>query len=291
MSVLGSASVTPSLTSHHQSSKSRFPRLQECAHFHYEVSTVDIPKNFEVIMCVESEQSEKPNVNNGTSSLSTTPTSTNASTPHSNGSNSESNVWFHLQVTSNDKKWIIYRTYENFRYLDKFLHDCIFDRKFSCLDEPLPLSSMNANEMSASMISTNSSISSSSKQQQQQQQPRINKSSDFFKQLRNQLAIYLTRFCEIAFINPINCGPILNWFEIDNRGNRMFAIDDSPINIPGVAAAVVKKRYVAQGLDEISLDVGNMISVIDMPPSDESVWWRGKKELEVIFLFFFFGRV
>lgn len=63
----------------------------------------------------------------------------------------------------------------------------------------------------------------------------------------------------------------------------MLAIDDSPINIPGVAAAVVKKRYVAQSLDELSLDVGNMISVIDMPPSDESVWWRGKKELEVGF--------
>jgi len=24
-----------------------------------------------------------------------------------------------------------------------------------------------------------------------------------------------------------------------------------------------------------------MISVIDMPPADESFWWRGKKELEV----------
>jgi hypothetical protein len=63
----------------------------------------------------------------------------------------------------------------------------------------------------------------------------------------------------------------------------MLAIDDSPINIPGVAAAIVKKRYVAQSLDELSLDVGNMISVIDMPPSEESVWWRGKKELEVGF--------
>ena len=61
----------------------------------------------------------------------------------------------------------------------------------------------------------------------------------------------------------------------------MFAIDESPINIPGVAAAVVTKRYVAQGLDELSLDVGNMISVIDMPPKEESVWWRGKKEFEV----------
>jgi hypothetical protein len=26
-----------------------------------------------------------------------------------------------------------------------------------------------------------------------------------------------------------------------------------------------------------------MISVIDMPPAEESIWWRGKKELEVGF--------
>ena len=68
---------------------------------------------------------------------------------------------------------------------------------------------------------------------------------------------------------------------MDNKGNRLFATDDSPINIPGVAGAMVTKRYVAQNLDEISLDVGNMISVIDMPAPEVSFWWRGKKELEV----------
>ena len=131
--------------------------------------------------------------------------------------------------------------------------------------------------MTSSIMSTLSSISTSSSSSKKGS----TKNTELFKQLRNSLALYLTRFCEIAFINPINCGPILNWFEIDNKGNRLFAIDDSPINIPGVAAAVVKKRFVAQGLDEICLDVGNMISVIDMPPADESFWWRGKKELEV----------
>ena len=135
-----------------------------------------------------------------------------------------------------------------------------------------------------STISTLSTASSASKQRSNN----AKFSSELVKQLRQSLAVYLTRFCEIAFINPINCGPILNWFEIDNKGNRLFAIDDSPINIPGVAAAVVTKRYVAQGLDEICLDVGNMISVIDMPPADESFWWRGKKELEVGSLFFVF---
>jgi hypothetical protein len=185
------------------------------------------------------------------SMVSSTGFQTPASSSSASSSSSSSDIWFNVQVTSNEKRWIIYRTYDNFRYLDKYLHDCIFDRKLSCLDELAPTSQQK------------SPVSSS--------------------QLKHQLTNYLSRLSQVVFVNPINCGPILNWFEIDNRGNRLFACDDSPINIPGVAAAVVRKRYVAQGLDEISLDVGNMISVIDMPPADESVWWRGKKELEVGF--------
>lgn len=36
-------------------------------------------------------------------------------------------------------------------------------------------------------------------------------------------------------------------------------------------------RYNAQAVDEISIEVGDMISVIDMPSPAESTWWRGKK--------------
>ena len=69
------------------------------------------------------------------------------------------------------------------------------------------------------------------------------------------VADYLHRFSQIA--GPlINCAPILNWFELDNRGNRLLVADDSDINTPAVAAALVGKRYVAQASDEISLEVG-----------------------------------
>lgn len=240
-----------------QTSKSRFPRLQECAHFHYEVSTVELPKNFKCVLLNQQDVNDQYEKQNQV-----------VQHQHQLQHPSPNDTWFQLQVTSHDKKWIIYRTYENFRYLDKHFHECIFDRKFSCLED---LSCLNP-EMTSSTIS---SISTSSKKS-------IKHSESFVKHLKQSLSAYLSRFSEIAFVNPINCGPILNWLEIDNRGNRMYAIDDSPINIPGVGAAVVKKRYVAQNLDEISLDVGNMISVIDMPPPDESIWWRGKKELEVI---------
>jgi hypothetical protein len=42
---------------------------------------------------------------------------------------------------------------------------------------------------------------------------------------------------------------------MDNRGNRLLAVDDSGINTPAIAAAHAVKRYNAQAADEISLQV------------------------------------
>jgi hypothetical protein len=166
--------------------KSRFPRLQECAHFHYEINTIDIPKNFHVILCSETEEQNSKSVN---------PTISTSNSYISNGS--DSTIWFQLQVTSNDKKWNIYRTNENFKYLDKYLHDCIFDRKFSCLIEP---------------VSFNNFVNNTHINDKTNSKSRLEQTAS--KQIRNFLSVYLERFCEIAFINPINCGPILNWFEV-----------------------------------------------------------------------------
>lgn len=66
----------------------------------------------------------------------------------------------------------------------------------------------------------------------------------------------MKRFSVIAG-NIINCGPILNWLEIDNRGHRLLVPDNDncPINTPAVAAAYSVKRYAAQAPDEISFEV------------------------------------
>ena len=69
---------------------------------------------------------------------------------------------------------------------------------------------------------------------------------------------------------------------MDNRGNRLLAIDDtSAINTPAVSAAHVIKRHIARASDELTLDVGDMVSIIDMPQAQESTWWRGKKGFQV----------
>ncbi|GFS08050.1 rho GTPase-activating protein 32 [Elysia marginata] len=93
---------------------------------------------------------------------------------------------------------------------------------------------------------------------------------------------YLSHLSELAG-GMVNCGSVLSWMEMDNRGHRLVATDDSGINTPAIAAAHVVKRYTAQAADEISLQVGDMISVIDMPPAEDTIWWRGKRGFEVGF--------
>ncbi|KAH8023235.1 hypothetical protein HPB51_011678 [Rhipicephalus microplus] len=98
--------------------------------------------------------------------------------------------------------------------------------------------------------------------------------------VRELLSDYLCRFsCLVG--NLVSCGSVLNWLELDNRGHRLLVTDESAINTPAVAAAYVTRSYAAQAPDEISFQVGDMVSVIDMPPADESMWWRGKRGFEV----------
>ncbi|XP_049838628.1 GTPase-activating protein CdGAPr isoform X8 [Schistocerca gregaria] len=203
--------------------RSRFPKLDECAHFHYEaveLGPLQICLYEEELKPLWSEDSE--------------------------------NKWWHVSVTSQGKSWVIRRSYDNFRLLDQQLHRCIYDRKFSGLPELPPEDNVPG---------TNHEEST-----------------------RQLLSDYLLRFSQLA-TSTVNCGPVLNWLELDNRGHRLLVPDgDScPINTPAVAAAYAIRRYQAQAGDEISFEIGDMISVIDMPPPEESVWWRGKRGFQVGF--------
>lgn len=62
---------------------------------------------------------------------------------------------------------------------------------------------------------------------------------------------YLTRLAELAD-DVMNCSAVLNWLELDNHGNHMLLTDESPINVPGIAAAHVIKRYTAQAAENLS---------------------------------------
>lgn len=66
------------------------------------------------------------------------------------------------------------------------------------------------------------------------------------------VADYLHHFSIIAD-DTINCGPILNWFQMDNKGHRLLVAseDSNSINTPAVAAAYSVRRYVSQVIIQI----------------------------------------
>uniref|UniRef100_A0A665TKX6 Rho GTPase activating protein 32a n=1 Tax=Echeneis naucrates TaxID=173247 RepID=A0A665TKX6_ECHNA len=201
--------------------RGHFPRLAECAHFHYE--TVDFGN---VQLAFAEGQCEGPKA----------------------GLDSKELV-FLVQVTCQGRNWLVKRSYEDFRVLDKHLHLCIYDRRYSHLTEL----------------------------------PRYDTLKDTAEVLQTKmLATYLSRFSAIAD-NKINCGPVLTWMEIDNKGNHLLVSEEASINVPAIAAAHVTKRYTAQATDELTFEVGDIVSVIDMPPKEDTGWWRGKHGFQVGF--------
>ncbi|XP_026676744.1 rho GTPase-activating protein 33-like [Diaphorina citri] len=64
--------------------------------------------------------------------------------------------------------------------------------------------------------------------------------------MKRLLTKYLERLSTIAG-SLINCGPVLSWMELDNRGRRLLVTegDSCPINTPAVAAAYSVVKYTA----------------------------------------------
>ncbi|XP_054294115.2 rho GTPase-activating protein 32 isoform X1 [Pongo pygmaeus] len=198
--------------------KGHFPKMAECAHFHYE--NVEFGS---IQLSLSEEQNEVMK----------------------NGCESKELVYL-VQIACQGKSWIVKRSYEDFRVLDKHLHLCIYDRRFSQLSEL----------------------------------PRSDTLKDSPETVTQMLMAYLSRLSAIAG-NKINCGPALTWMEIDNKGNHLLVHEESSINTPAVGAAHVIKRYTARAPDELTLEVGDIVSVIDMPPKVLSTWWRGKHGFQV----------
>ncbi|XP_037324224.2 rho GTPase-activating protein 32 isoform X4 [Pungitius pungitius] len=200
--------------------KGHFPKLAECAHFHYE--NVDFGS---IQLSLGDEQCEVTR----------------------NGYESKELVYL-VHIYCQGRSWIVKRSYEDFRVLDKHLHLCIYDRRFSQLPEL----------------------------------PRPDSLTDQSESVSQMLLAYLSRLSGIAD-NKINCGPALTWMEVDNKGNHLLVHEESSINVPAIAAAHVIKRYIAQASDELSFEVGDIVSVIDMPPKEDTTWWRGKHGFQVGF--------
>ncbi|CAG5875614.1 unnamed protein product [Menidia menidia] len=181
-------------------------------------------------------------------------------------------------VVLKGRSWIVKRSYEDFRVLDKHLHLCIYDRRFSQLPE-LPRLDSLTDQSEASLPPCVSRVVFREKQSIQSfiriTFSLLLKAETNTNSVSQMLLAYLSRLSAIAD-NKINCGPALTWMEVDNKGNHLLVHEESSINVPAIAAAHVIKRYIAQASDELSFEVGDIVSVIDMPPKEDTTWWRGK---------------
>ncbi|XP_015732643.1 rho GTPase-activating protein 32-like [Coturnix japonica] len=86
-----------------------------------------------------------------------------------------------------------------------------------------------------------------------------------------------------AACSGISREPELAATEADNMREPQLVRAMSSLNVPAIAAAHVIRSHVAQGPDELSLEVGDIVCIVDMPPKEMSPFWRGKRGFEVGF--------
>ncbi|XP_031460754.1 rho GTPase-activating protein 32-like, partial [Phasianus colchicus] len=121
-----------------------------------------------------------------------------------------------------------------------------------------------------------------------EEQSKVTRNGCGFKEL-----VYLVLIsCQFQLVVPavmgntcseISCGRDVAWTETENKGKPLLVHEESPLNIPAIAAAHAVKRYVAQAPDELSFEVGDIVCIIAMPPKELTPWWRGKHGFQVGF--------
>ncbi|CAD5112489.1 DgyrCDS1704 [Dimorphilus gyrociliatus] len=158
----------------------------------------------------------------------------------------EDNGKFTIKVTVKDAEmninvWIVRRSLDDFLALDEAVHKCIWERHSSLLTDLKVLRQYDKNSKSV-------------------------------------LQTYLSKFATMAVSGKtVPCSTVLNFFEMDYSGKKLIHARSTLINIPAKACGTVTKPYVKQEFDEISVEVGDMVSIIEMPDSPAH-WWRGKRQ-------------
>lgn len=106
-----------------QQESCRFPKLEECAHFHYE--RVQLGRIAVELLKDKSDPHANVTLSDLNASLATPTTTTQAAS---------NNIWFIIRVTAEKSEpFLIRRSFENMKMLDEMLHRCVYDRKISCL--------------------------------------------------------------------------------------------------------------------------------------------------------------
>uniref|UniRef100_A0A7E4VRI3 Rho-GAP domain-containing protein n=1 Tax=Panagrellus redivivus TaxID=6233 RepID=A0A7E4VRI3_PANRE len=184
-------------------------------------------------------------------------------------------------IQCNEQKWIIQRTFAEFAEFDCQLHRCVFDRRHSRLAELRQLRVTSNNPYSTTTVVMNTmEISPSSSTASYNASVSTTAASWTLNnpiKVRRHLVTYVERLSELTG-SIITCFPVLKFLELDSRGNHFIPIEQSQINTPAVAAAIVIKDFTETKPGELSIKVGDIVSVIEMKTLEQSdnVYWKGK---------------
>ncbi|TMS36572.1 hypothetical protein L596_003705 [Steinernema carpocapsae] len=152
----------------------------------------------------------------------------------------------YIDVESNKKRWRIQRSIRELIDFDYQLHRCVFDRKHSRLREVEDLIEDQRDSLNAA-------------------------------DLYVQLSTYADRLSRLTG-SVITCFPVLKFLELDSRGNHFVPAEYTPINTPAIAAAIVIRDYTAKTSDQLTIRIGDIVSVIEMnsPEQKSDNFWKAK---------------
>lgn len=146
-----------------------------------------------------------------------------------------------MRVESESNSWLVERSREDWAVFDRQLHRCVFERRHSRLDELFPL---------------------------------IHLESAKFEEV---LVKYTERLSELTG-SIITCYPVLKFLEIDSRGGHFEPAEETSINVPAIAAAVVTKDFEPTDNSQLRLRVGDIVSITEMSTAspNEQTFWKAK---------------
>ncbi|CAN7982846.1 unnamed protein product, partial [Ixodes hexagonus] len=232
----------------HSETGTRFPKLGECAHFHYDMMDLATVQMSLLEWCAarSHDESDKENreVPPPQQPVQQQPVQQSVlqqqqqQVPVQGSEPGVCPAWWAVQVTSRERSWTLRRSYDNFRLLDEQLHRCVYDRQHSRLPE-LP-------------------------------DPGRLPGDPQQREVKGQFGCtfgVITRQCQRTL----------------DLSKRRRSVWITTVNTP-IWSQTATHRCAASTSSQIrTFSVGDMVSVIDMPPADESTWWRGKRGFEVGF--------